>query len=131
MNSKYRAIILTVVVVLIAGFMMKHALFQPGIQALPGGFEETAFIRNEQNKGGIVRVYAISVANPQQADYLTCGNRMPHNDYGSTTTVYFFDKHAAPEVLQLDDPHFDRNAYHPIAIYVKNENGVASVEVMP
>src|SRR5690606_26485848 len=80
MKSKYRAIILTAVVVLIAGFMMKDALFQPGIQALPGGFDETAFVRNEQNKGGIIRVYALSVSDPQQADYLTCGNLMPHNE---------------------------------------------------
>ena len=132
MKPTYRKLLLAFAIVAIAGFMIKDALFQPGIQELPGGFKEVAFVRNEQNKGGIVRIYAVAVADTAQADYLACGNMMPHNDYGSTTTVYFFAAHQpVPEKLQLESPHFDQSKFHPVATYIRNEKGSSSVVTRP
>ena len=132
MKPTYRKLLLAIVIAVIAVFMIKDALFQPGIQELPGGFREVAFVRNEQNKGGIVRIYAVTVADTAQADYLACGNMMPHNDYGSTTTVFFFAANQpAPAALQLDTPNFDRNRFHPVATYIRDEKGVPTVMKTP
>lgn len=132
MNPTYRKLLITAAIVLIGAFILKDMLFQPGIGELPGNFNEVAFVRNEQNKGGIIRIYAISVSDTTNAAYLACGDLMPHNEYGSKTTVYFFEKgKPTPDVLQLDTPHFDRLQYHPVAVYIKNEQGVASLTTTP
>lgn len=90
---------------------------QPGIDSLPGQFEEVAFVRNEQNKGGIIRVYAVSVGDPDKADYQTCADLFPVNDFNSTTKVFFFDKnYPYPTTLTIDPPHYDTARYQAINI---------------
>ncbi len=95
---------------------------------LTGGFEEIAFVRNEQNKGGIFRIYAFRVTDTTDADYMGCGNLLPHNDYGSITTAYFFESDKpVPGSLRLEPPHFDTIQYRPVAVYNKGEDGVGQV----
>ena len=121
--SKRRWIGIGILTVVIVGVLI-DMLRQPGIQDLPGSFEQRAFIRNEQNKGGIVRIYAISVTNPEIADYAACMEQLPHNEYGSITTAYFFEDNASiPTYLSLDTPAFDPMLFEPIAVFHKNEKG--------
>lgn len=123
-----RSTVLALALVLGIALLLVDILTQPGLSDVAGGFEEVAFVRNEQNKGGIVRVYAFTVSDTATADYLACGNLLPHNDYGSTTVAYFFEKgKPAPEKLKLDSPHFDGSRYRPIARYSRNEDAAASV----
>ena len=132
MKGRYRLWLLLLPLVLITVFILWDTLQQPGIRDVVGGFEEVAFVRNEQNKGGIVRIYAFTVSDTTHADYLACGNLLPHNEYGSTTTAYFFEKgKSAPNELQLDSPHFDTSRFHAIARYIRNEKGAATVMTTP
>lgn len=118
--------------IIIIAFMLRDTFTQEGITDLAGGFEEVAFVRNEQNKGGIIRIYAFTVTDSTNADYLACGNLLPHNEYGSTTKAYFFLSDTPfPTVLNLDTPHFDLKRYHPIAHYVRNEQTTATVRKTP
>lgn len=118
--------------IFLAALMLRDAFDQPGISELEGGFTEVAFVRNEQNKGGIVRIYAITVTDSASAAYLACGNMLPHNEYGSTTKAYFFLADAPfPTTLQLDAPHLDTTKFHAVARYVRNEQGVAAVQLTP
>lgn len=95
---------------------------------LKGGFEEAAFVRNEQNKGGIIRIYAFRVTDTVGADYMGCGNLLPHNDYGSITMAYFFESDKpVPNILHLAPPHFDTIRYQPVAVYNKSEDGIGKV----
>lgn len=121
-------------VLLIAGavvlifLILQDSFTQAGIKDLPGGFEEIAFVRNEQNKGGIIRIYAFTVENTDIADFKACGELLPHNEYGSITKAYFFTKDSAvPVRLALTEPHFDYSQYPILATYVKNENGSSAV----
>ncbi|MFZ4263000.1 hypothetical protein ACFRAE_13210 [Sphingobacterium sp. HJSM2_6] len=101
----------------IIGYILYDSFSQPSIKDLQGGFEEVAFIRNEQNKGGIIRIYAVTVADPINAQYDECADLFPVNDYGSITKVYFFDKNKPfPKTLNLEEPHFDSNSYQAINI---------------
>lgn len=103
--------------IILLGYFLYDSYSQPKIQDLPGDFEEVAFVRNEQNKGGIIRIYAVTVGDPINAKYEECADMFPVNDYGSITKVYFFDKSASyPTELTLDEPHFDTDAYQAIRI---------------
>lgn len=131
MTKQNRKWVFTIIIVGIAALIIQDTLNQTGPKDLPGGFEEVAFTRNEQNKGGIIRIYAFTVEDPSIADYQDCGDLMPHNDYASLTKVYFFQKgQPAPTTLDLEPPHFDRQQYQPIAAYLKGEDGLGWVAPM-
>ncbi|WP_437921327.1 hypothetical protein [Sphingobacterium sp. LRF_L2] len=103
--------------IVILSYGIWEAYNQPSIKDLPGQFEEVAFVRNEQNKGGIVRVYAVSVGDIANANYEACADLFPTNDYGSITKIYFFDKNKPyPNALQIDTPHYDGKKYEAIMI---------------
>ena len=107
-------------ILVLLGFILKDSFNQKSIEDLPGGFKEVAFVRNEQNKGGIIRIYAVTVGDLLNADYSGCLDLMPVNDYGSTTTVYFFDRSAPyPTSLAIEAPHFDTTKYKAIQISKK------------
>lgn len=133
MRKRYRNWLIGLAIGAFIALVMQDLFNNPGPGDLPGGFEELAFVRNEQNKGGIVRIYAFRVSDTAGADYQGCGDLLPHNEYGSVTKVYFFDKNAAstsasaPPKLQLDPPHFDTSQFHPVATYIKGEDGVGRV----
>ncbi len=128
MVKRYRTLLIGLVVAVFGALLVHDFLQRRGPADLKGGFEEIAFARNEQNKGGIVRIYAFSVADTTDADYLGCGELLPHNDYGSTTKAYFFQAgKAAPTSLQLEPPHFDTVRFHPVAVYLKSTDGVGNV----
>lgn len=120
MNKKKRLWLIAIVIIGIVAYMLKDSFSQKNIEDLPGGFKEVAFVRNEQNKGGIIRIYAISVADQSTADYQGCLDLLPVNDYGSSTTVYFFDKNAPyPDKMTIEAPHFDGKKFIPIQISKK------------
>src|SRR5690606_9501015 len=128
MIRKYRKLVIGLVVVAFAALMVGDLFRHRGPADLKGGFREIAFARNEQNKGGIVRIYAFTVADTAGADYLGCGELLPHNEYGSTTKVYFFEAgKPVPQSLQLEPPHFDATQFHPVAVYLKSKDGVGNV----
>jgi len=128
MIRKYRTLLIGLVVIVFAAFVVGDLLQHRGPADLKGGFREIAFARNEQNKGGIVRIYAFSVEDPTDADYLGCGELLPHNDYGSLTKAFFFAAGTpTPDELTLEPPHFDTLQYHPVAVYIKGKDGTGSV----
>lgn len=132
MKKRTKKWLFAIPLIMIITFMFKDTFTQRGITDLAGGFKEVAFVRNEQNKGGIVRIYAFAVTDSTNADYLRCGDLLPHNEYGSTTKAYFFLSGTPfPTELKLDSPHFDTEQFHAIAYYARNEQGTATVQVLP
>lgn len=73
----------------IISVMIWNVINEPGIKDLKGGFEEVAFIRNEQNTGPVIRVYTVIVHGEPWKEMEQYGNYMPHTKYG-TTRIYFF-----------------------------------------
>lgn len=120
MKNKKRLWIIIIPIIALMAYMLKDSFSQKSIEDLPGDFKEVAFVRNEQNKGGIIRIYAITVGDTRNADFQACLDLLPVNDYGSKTTVFFFDKNGpAPTTLSIEAPHFDANKYEPILINKK------------
>lgn len=116
MKSK-KIVFVSIALLLVLGYTLYRSFSQPGIDDLKGGFEEVAFVRNDQNKGGIVRIYAVSVADPSNAEYEACADLFPVNDYNSTTRIYFFDKKEPyPTTLSLEAPYYDDEQFHAIHI---------------
>lgn len=121
MKKNKRIWLIIIPILAILAFMLKDSLTQKSIEDLPGEFKEVAFVRNEQNKGGIIRIYAISVGKPAEADYKACIDLLPVNDYGSSTTAYFFDKNMPyPTSLTIEAPHYDGKKFQAIQISKKS-----------
>ena len=90
MIRRHRKLLIGLAVIVFTAFVVRDLVRQRGPAAVKGGFKEVGFARNEQNKGGITRIYAFSVTDTVGADYLGCGELLPHNDYGSLTKAFFF-----------------------------------------
>ena len=117
MKGKKKFWIIAVGLIVLLGYGIWEAYNQPSIKDLPGDFEEVAFVRNEQNKGGIMRVYAVAVGDMVNAEYDACADMFPTNDYGSITKIYFFDKSKPfPTNLTIEPPHYDTNQYEAVMI---------------
>lgn len=109
--------------IIILGYGIWEVFSQPSIEDLPGDFKQVAFVRNEQNKGGIIRIYAVSVGDLANAKYEACADLFPTNDYGSVTKIYFFDKNKpVPTTLTIDPPHYDSKQYEAIMILKRTGN---------
>ena len=122
-KSKY---ILIIVVLAGLAWMVKDSFNQPGVKDLDGDFTETAFYRNENNTGPVLRVYAVSVSDTLYKEMISYGNLMPHTKYG-TTTVYFFNSNSpVPKALRGEEPHFDQ-AFASNCIGVYQKNGMSKV----
>ena len=117
MKKSKKVWLLAIPLILILGYMIWDAYSQPTIKDLPGNFEEVAFVRNEQNKGGIERIYAVTVGDLANAKYEACAELFPTNDFNSVTRVFFFDKNKPyPSTLTLEPPHYDTTVYEAIHI---------------
>ncbi|ERJ59245.1 hypothetical protein [Sphingobacterium paucimobilis] len=117
MKKNKRVWLIAVPIILILGYLIWDSFSQPTIKDIPGDFTEVAFVRNEQNKGGIIRIYAVTVGDLQNAKFDACADLFPTNDYNSVTRIFFFDKNQPyPTALQLEAPYYDTTAYKAINI---------------
>ncbi|TCV12860.1 hypothetical protein EDC17_102229 [Sphingobacterium alimentarium] len=117
MKKNKKVWLLAVPIILILGYMIWDSYSQLGIKDIPGDFEEVAFVRNEQNKGGIERIYAVTVGDLHNAKYEDCAELFPTNDFNSVTRVFFFDKNKPyPTTLKIEPPHYDTSKYEAINI---------------
>jgi len=117
MKKNRKVWLLAVPLIIILGYMIWDSYSQPGIKDIPGEFEEVAFVRNEQNKGGIERIYAVTVGDLTNANYDACAELFPTNDFNSVTMVFFFDRNKPyPTALTIEPPHYDTSKYEAINI---------------
>ncbi len=118
---KSRNGIFAIIVVLLASVMIWNAYTQPGTESLKGNFNQVAFLRNEQNTGPIIRVYAVTVTDTAWKEMTDYGNYMPYNKYGNTKVYYFLRNKPYPIVLKLGKVNFDKefNA-HCLGMYQKD-----------
>ncbi len=117
MDKRKKLWFIALPIILILSYLIYDAYSQPSLKDLPGEFEEVAFVRNEQNKGGVVRIYAVAVGNPLNADFNAAADLFPTNDFNSVTRVFFFDKSKPfPTKLKIDPPYYDTTKYEAIQI---------------
>lgn len=120
MKKSSKIWLVAIPLILLFGYMIWDSYSQPSIKDIPGDFEEVAFVRNEQNKGGIERIYAVTVGDLMNAKYEACAELFPTNDFNSVTRIFFFDKNKPyPTSLQLDPPYYDTSKYEAINIIKK------------
>ena len=105
MSKTTRNLLLLIAAGLIIWFTW-DAFNQPGVQDLQGGFKEVAMYRNENNTGPVVRIYAVTVADPEVAEMEQYGNFMPHTKYGNTKVYFFREGKPAPEKVYPGDENF-------------------------
>lgn len=126
MKNKKNYIILAVI--LLIAVMIWNVASEPGIKDLAGNFKEVAFIRNEQNSGPVIRIYAVTVKGEPWAEMQQYGNYMPHTKYGTTRIYFFSENKSYPSSLSLEDPHISPEMEENcLAIYEKD--GMSQVKI--
>lgn len=112
--------------------MIIDSLNNTGPDDLKGNFVEKIAIRNEQNTGPIVRIYAVTVSDTLWAEMKAFGNFKPHNKYGTTRVYYFLSNQAAPSALSIEDQNLSpEDQKRCIGKYEKNTMGQVSVVAYP
>ncbi len=126
MKNKKNYIILAVI--LLIAVMIWNVASEPGIKDLAGNFKEVAFIRNEQNSGPVIRIYAVTVKGEPWAEMQQYGNYMPHTKYGTTRIYFFRENKPYPANLSLEEPHISPEMEENcLAIYEKD--GMSQVKI--
>lgn len=129
--KKNKLYILIISVVAIAA-MFWNAISEPGIKSLKGNLKETAFIRNEQNTGPVIRIYAVRIDQENWAEMELYGNYMPHNKYGTTRVYYFLSNKPYIGKLDIEGSNIEEEYKQDcIALYEKNGMSQSSIVKYP
>ena len=129
--KKYKVYIL-VASVLIVSAIVWNTITEPGIKDLKSEFKEVAFIRNEQNTGPVIRIYAVSLKTENWEEMEQYGNYMPHTKYGTTRIYFFLNNSDIPEELNFGDVNIpERYKKNCIAIYEKDGMSQSSIRKYP
>jgi len=130
--NKSKKILIVIAIILLFGWMLKDSFTQPGIKDLKGNFTELTFVRNEQNTGPVIRIYAVSLKDSLWQEMEQYGNYMPHNKYGTTKVYFFIEGKPAPVSLSLDGDNIEESfKKYCIARYEKGAMGQNSLVKYP
>lgn len=124
--NKKRWIWFGVVILIIVAIIISDSSLLKNSNKIRGGFTETAFKRNENNSGPVIRLYAVKVDSPLVADYDAYGNSMPHTEHGTTKIFYFDASKGSPHKISLEAPYYDTTQYQAVSIFQKNAVGTVS-----
>ncbi len=129
--KKYKVYILVLSVLIIIAIVW-NTITEPGIKDLKSDFKEVVFIRNEQNTGPIIRIYAVSLKSENWEEMEQYGQYMPHTKYGTTRIYFFLNNTDLPKELQFGEINIaDRYKQNCIAIYEKNGMSQRSLRRYP
>ena len=129
--KKYKGYILIISVIIIIAIVW-NTITEPGIKDLKSDFKELAFIRNEQNTGPVIRIYAVSLNSENWEEMEQYGNYMPHTKYGTTRIYFFLNKGAFPNELKFGEINIaEQYRENCIAIYEKDGMSQSSIRRYP
>ena len=129
--KKYKSFLLGLSFLIILGIIWS-TVTEKGIKDLSSDFKELTFIRNEQNTGPVIRIYAVSLKKINWQEMEQYGNFMPHTKYGSTKIYFFLNGTDLPQKLKFGEVNIDdRYKKHCIAIYEKNGMSQTSLRKYP
>lgn len=110
----------------VIAIILWNFLSQPGVKNLKGDFKEISFIRNEQNDGPVIRIYAVSVSGEHWKEMQQYGDFMPHTKYGNTKVYFFKNDEPLPKKLSLTDPQVSKE-YQRACLGVYEKDGMSQV----
>lgn len=129
---KNKRIYIVLAVLILIAVMIWNVISERGVSDLEGNFREVAFVRNEQNSGPVVRIYAVTVEGQPWKQMEQYGNYMPHTKYGLTRIYFFAANKPYPTKLALgDNPISAEMREHCLAIYEKDGMGQVKLEKRP
>lgn len=129
--KKYKAYILLLSVLIIIAIVW-NTMTEPGIKDLKSNFKEVAFIRNEQNTGPVIRIYAVSLNSENWKEMEQYGNYMPHTKYGTTRIYFFLNNSELPDELNFGEINIaEQYKKNCIALYEKDGMSQISMRRYP
>ncbi|MFZ4102026.1 MAG: hypothetical protein ACOYKR_08725 [Sphingobacterium thalpophilum] len=121
--KKYKIYILVITLLIIIAIIW-NTISEPGIKDLKSDFKEIAFIRNEQNTGPVIRIYAVSMKTENWDEMERYGNYMPHTKYGTTKIYFFLNSNEVPENLNFGAINISEH-YQKICIAIYEKDGMS------
>jgi hypothetical protein len=129
--KKYKTFIFVISALIIFAIIW-NTITEPGIKDLKSDFKEVAFIRNEQNTGPVIRIYAVSLKTENWEEMEQYGNYMPHTKYGTTKIYFFLNNTMVPEELNFGAVNITKKYQkNCIAIYEKDGMSQSSIRRYP
>jgi hypothetical protein len=129
--KKYKTFIFVISALIIFAIVW-NTISEPGIKDLKSDFKEVAFIRNEQNTGPVIRIYAVSLKTENWEEMEKYGNYMPHTKYGTTKIYFFLNDKEVPEELSLGEINIsEQYQKNCIAVYEKDGMSQSSIRRYP
>ncbi len=129
--KKYKVYIIVASVLIVIAIIW-NTITEPGIKDLKSDFKEVAFIRNEQNTGPVIRIYAVSLKTENWEEMEQYGNYMPHTKYGTTRIYFFLNNSEIPKELNFGEINIpERYKKNCIAIYEKDGMSQSSIRKYP
>ncbi len=125
--TKYKAYILLLSVLIILAIVWK-TMTEPGIKDLKSNFKEVAFIRNEQNTGPVIRIYAVSLNSENWKEMEQYGNYMPHTKYGTTRIYFFLNNSELPDELNFGEINIEEQ-YKKNCIALYEKDGMSQISM--
>lgn len=124
MSNRFFFYTLMLAVIVIMTWIIVDTITQPGVSDLEGEYVETAFYRNENNTGPIIRIYVVYTSDTAWSEMKAYGGFMPHTKYGNTKVYFFNSKEDSPKIIQPEIPYFDpRLNEYCIGMYEKSAMG--------
>jgi len=125
--KKYKAYILLLSVLIIIAIVW-NTMTEPGIKDLKSNFKEVAFIRNEQNTGPVIRIYAVSLNSENWKEMEQYGNYMPHTKYGTTRIYFFLNNSELPDELNFGEINIEEQ-YKKNCIALYEKDGMSQISM--
>lgn len=89
-------------------YITKESFSQPGMERFEGKFELHKQIRNENNTGPIIRVYAVKALDLDPTWMRGYADAQPHTKYGKTIVLFFEPETDFNSVqISLKSPYID------------------------
>jgi len=132
MSNRFVFYALILAVVVIITWIISDTFNQPSVIDLEGEFVETAFYRNENNTGPVIRIYAVYNPDTSWNVLKAYGEYMPHTKYGNTKVYFFNNLSQSPSQLSPSAPHFDEAMQgYCTGLYEKSAMGQESFVKFP
>jgi hypothetical protein len=132
MKNKKINIFLSILTLLLVGWMIKGTFTQPGIEDMKSGFKEITHYRNDNNTGPIQYVFAVSIKDTIATEMTTYGNFKPHHKGGNTKVYFFMEGSKIPSAVtggkQNFQPEFNESWLY---LYEKSAMGNVSLSKNP
>jgi hypothetical protein len=130
-RNQWLVIFIGTIVLGVMGLIVKESFSGKGVADYQDQFEEIGYLRNENNTGPILRVYAFRTKEQDPEVLKSFADLLPHTKYGRTLVFFVGKSWKEQVVLSPESPYFPESLRsHLFATYEKTPMGEQQLEML-